>query len=170
MSNPWNGFALGLAAHLREEVAECAVDLPEMERIEVVVWRQDDLNSLADGLTAKAKGMGVIILGCGGKNPDPKSNALRVGGAFSISVWASPDIVTDLKADDLCWKLARAAQGFKLFESPTDRDGRLEVEDVAIVPHKKFLVWEAKANVLRLPQDESTAPPGWQSETGNWET
>ena len=149
--NPWNTFSAALAAHLQATVAPCSLSLPDATRVDVVVYRQDDLYSLAESLTAKASGMGVIIAGLGGRNPDPKSKALLMGGNFSISIWADAITVSDLKADDLCWLCACAAHGFVVTSGPNDLTHRLEIQDVSITPDKKFLIWEAKGSVKRLP-------------------
>ena len=165
--NPWNQFATALAADLRIKVAPCSVETPEAERVDIVVYRQDDLYSLAESLTAKASGLGVIVANTGGKNPDPAAKKLLMGGNFSISVWASRIHSGELKADDLCWLLGDAAHGFVLAAGPNDLTRRLEIEDVAIVPDNRFLVWEAKGRVKRLQRPES-APLSWDTESDLW--
>lgn len=153
--NPWHLFATALAAQLRLDVPACSAALPDNDRVEIAVWRMDDLYSVADALTAKASGLCVIIAGTGGKNPDPSAKKLLMGGNFSLSVWAAPEAANDLKADDLCWQIAEAAHGFVSASGPNDMTRRLEILDVGILPSKKnFLVWEAIGSVKRL-----AAPP-----------
>ena len=165
--NPWHSFAEALAAELRAKVPACSPALPEAGRVDIVVWRQDDLYSVADSLTAKAAGMGVILAGTGGRNPDPSSKELRMGGNFSISVWASPVHCGEIHADDLCWALASAAHGFVVAAGPNDVTRRLEIADVGIAPDKRFLIWEAKGTVKRLAAD-GAIPPAWDADADLW--
>jgi len=160
VSNPWQAFIAGLAAHLQADVPACSTALAELERVDVVAPRQDDLYSLADAMVAKANGMGVMVTHQGGKNPDPQSKRLQMGGRISISVWADPGHPAQLLADDLIWLLADSAHGFVLASGPNNLTRRLAITEVGIVPDKRFLIWEAAGEVTRLarPQPVPTEP------------
>lgn len=145
--NPWHSFCEALAAMLRTEVAVCAGEEPE---VDVVVFRQDDLYSVAAQMTAKASGLGVIVSGLGGKNPNGGARSLQMSGNISISIWADPQLCGELKADDLCWLCAKAAHDFTMALSPNDVTRRLEITEICITPDHRFLIWEAKGHVKRL--------------------
>lgn len=150
MSNPWRTFCDAVATHLRATVPACLPSVPEATRIPVVVWREDDLYTLAETNACKAGGMCIIVSHLGGKNPNPKAHDLQVGGQFSISVWKMPQIDMDLKADDLCWDAALAAHDHVPDEGPNNPARRLAILSVAITPDTKFLIWEAIGEVKRL--------------------
>lgn len=148
--NPWHDFCEAIATRLRSEIPQCSEVEPEATRIPVTVYREDDLYAVAEAGCSKAGGLCIIVSHVGGKNPDPAANTLRMGGMFSLSVWKLPEIVTELKADDLCWLAASAAHDFSGPAGPNHVNRRLAVYDVGITPDKKFLIWEALGKVKRL--------------------
>lgn len=172
--NPWHLYAEGLAVRLRATVPACSPALAENERVDVVVFREDDLLSLAASHTSKASGQAVIITGAGGRNPDPNANELRMGAVLGISVWSSQVLSGDTKADDLIWQCASAAHGFVLEDGPNERTRRFEVSEVVPVPRGDipgYIVWEATGEVKRLPLGDVTLPSPvvWESIGSRWD-
>jgi len=154
MSNPYDIFSQAIAAKIRAEVAACSLSLPEEERVDVVVWNEEDLLALAGTGTAKAKGLAVIVSGLGGTNPDPSANVLKTGGRFSISVWRDPRIVGELTAKELCWQCARATHDMEVEEGPNHVSRRLAItEPCSLRTVPGFLIWEATGEVKRLKSE-----------------
>jgi hypothetical protein len=154
MSNPYDTCSEAIAAKIRAEVAACHPDLEELERVDVVVWNEEDLLTLAAASTAKARGLAVIVSGLGGTNPDPAANTLQTGGRFSISVWRDVRIVGDLTAKELCWQCAKATHDMEVEPGPNHVARRLAfTEPCALRTVPNFIIWEALGNIKRLKSD-----------------
>jgi len=119
--------------------------------IDISVNRQEDLLSQVNSSFEKAAGQGAIIIKwLGGKNPDRKSNKLRMSGRYSISLWVQPILQDDATAaDDLIEAMGEYLHGWIDPAAPTNL--RLEVEDISIVPDAPgYLVYEILAEVARI--------------------
>jgi hypothetical protein len=144
----WMDFANALGEHVKATVPACSMDLDEADRVDVVVMRQHDLLAAVNASVGKAKGLCVVIAWTGGRNPDRKASHLRMGGTYSLSVWALPiQEADDLKADDLLEQFLETAHGFVAEHGPNDRIKRLLVGDAKLVPHPTFLIYEAPGEV-----------------------
>jgi len=119
--------------------------------IDISVNRQEDLLAQVNASFEKAAGQGAIVIKwLGGKNPDRKSNKLRMGGRFSISLWVQP-ILQDgcAAADDLIEAIGEHLHGWVDPAAPTNL--RLEVDDISIVPDAPgYLVYEIIAEIARI--------------------
>jgi len=125
--------------------------LDAISGIDLSVNRQEDLLSQVNANFEKASGQGAIIIKwLGGKNPDRKSNKLRMGGRYSISLWVQPILKDDATAaDDLIEAMGEHLHGWVDPAAPTNL--RLEVESIDIVPDAPgYLVYEIIAETARI--------------------
>ena len=120
--------------------------------LHISVNRQEDLLAQVNASFEKAAGQGAIIIKwLGGKNPDRKSNQLRMGGRYSISLWVQPILQdgTGAAADDLIEAMGEHLHGW--IDPGALTNQRLEVDDIAIVPDAPgYLVYEILAEISRI--------------------
>jgi len=145
-----------LAAHLAATLEWCKAPTPEADRVPVLVDRKLDINSIIAQSVAKAKGASIVILFRGGKNPDPSSKMLKMGGDYSIFVMTRP-LFRDgqVTCDDLMEAAAAAAHGWLPAGGLSPVSQRLEIRDVELRPMKGLMIYELTATVTRLPNTAS---------------
>lgn len=140
-----------LAAHLAATLEWCKAPTPEAYRVPVIVDRKLDINSIIAQTIANAKGASIVILFRGGKNPDPKSRLLRMGGDYSIFVMTRP-LFRDgqVTCDDLMEAAAEAAHGWMPAGGKSPVTQRLEIRDVELRPMKGLMIYELTGTIQRL--------------------
>jgi len=134
-----------------DSIAERLSTLDAIAGLDICVNRQEDLLSQVNSSFEKAAGQGAIVIKwLGGKNPDRKSNKLRMGARFSISLWVQPILKDDsTAADDLIEAMGEHLHGWIDPAAPTNL--RLEVDDISIVPDAPgYLIYEILADIARI--------------------
>ncbi|MEM1083223.1 MAG: hypothetical protein AAGI48_03805 [Verrucomicrobiota bacterium] len=123
-----------------------------LSEIPVEVDRQKDINSVIAGAIAEASGACITILWTGGGNPDPKSNDLRMGGRFTVTV-NGLEILREgaTPLDEIAETVAEAMHDWNPnADDPNHRTHRLYVTDIQLAPHEHFLVYEIEGEILRM--------------------
>jgi hypothetical protein len=115
--------------------------------VDVIVYRQKEVNSQVNAAVAKAKGTAIVIVWQGFRTLDANAKKPRLTQTYNITVWSKPIIAGDeLKADDVMESIiARMWHWIPVPGSHTQ--GEAVVEDGGLVPDKTFLKYDCEVTI-----------------------